>query len=534
MISPTTMLSNAISSLSFDERCIRLLNNSSSGVGGGHQGSSSLQRIDHGRSHSDGVFSPPSHYLTHHMFNSNSIGNLIHPVNVNDVSPPSSSSMIFHHYTTTTNSSTSAGTLSPSSSSSGAAAFTASLPPMYILEQQHQQQQHPQHPQHPQQQQQQQQRIDGSLHHIISPQHVELHSLISTPLTQTSTTSTTSTSSSSFNNNNTNNNVLYMPPPVNARERINEFRKVRVIGTGSFGYVYLVQHMMDHNYYALKCLLKSDVVKQNQVEHLHSEKSILSTIHHPFIVNLYQSFQDESRIYLLFEYVAGGEVFKHLRDARVFSNDMAKFYAAEIVLAFEYLHRNNIAYRDLKPENLLIDSQGHIKITDFGFAKRVTDRTFTLCGTPEYLAPEIIQGTGHGKAVDWWALGILIFEMLAGFPPFYDDDTHNIYQKILAGRIAFPVHFDPLAKDLVKKLLTTDRSNRLGALRNGAQDVKEHRWFEGIIWTNLYNRTTPGPFIPNIQHEGDSHYFEQYMQDDKYEDPPPGYVDPYRRHFQDF
>ncbi|KAF2074596.1 hypothetical protein CYY_004103 [Polysphondylium violaceum] len=330
-------------------------------------------------------------------------------------------------------------------------------------------------------------------------------------------------------------NSYYLPTPSNARERLKEFKQVRVIGTGTFGKVYLVQNVNDRKFYAMKCLNKAYVVQLKQVEHLNSEKSILASIHHPFIVNLYQAFQDEKKLYLLFEYVAGGEVFTHLRRSMKFTNSTAKFYAAEIVLALEFLHKQNIVYRDLKPENLLIDNEGHIKITDFGFAKRVEDRTFTLCGTPEYLAPEIIQSKGHGKAVDWWALGILIFEMLAGYPPFYDDDTFAIYNKILAGRITFPLGFDSDAKDLIKRLLTADRTRRLGALKDGAMDVKNHRWFADINWESLYNRTIPGPFIPNIQHQGDSSNFELYEEEEMIEEsPPPGFVDPYAHLFKDF
>ncbi|KAM9967570.1 hypothetical protein ACTFIW_001654 [Dictyostelium discoideum] len=330
-------------------------------------------------------------------------------------------------------------------------------------------------------------------------------------------------------------NSFFLPPPVNARERLKEFKQIRVIGTGTFGKVYLIQNTKDGCYYAMKCLNKAYVVQLKQVEHLNSEKSILSSIHHPFIVNLYQAFQDEKKLYLLFEYVAGGEVFTHLRKSMKFSNSTAKFYAAEIVLALEFLHKQNIVYRDLKPENLLIDNQGHIKITDFGFAKRVEDRTFTLCGTPEYLAPEIIQSKGHGKAVDWWALGILIFEMLAGYPPFYDDDTFAIYNKILAGRITFPLGFDVDAKDLIKRLLTADRTRRLGALRDGALDVKNHRWFSDINWERLYQRRDNGPFIPKIQHQGDSSNFEMYDEEEMVEEPPSSnYVDPYAHLFKDF
>jgi serine/threonine protein kinase len=314
---------------------------------------------------------------------------------------------------------------------------------------------------------------------------------------------------------------------------LDQFEQLVTLGTGTFGRVYLIRHKSTGKYYAMKTLKKSEVVRLKQVEHINSEKQILSTIRHPFIVTLYRSFQDEKYLYMLEEYVIGGEMFSHLRRAGRFSNEVTRFYAAEIVLALEYLHSLNIVYRDLKPENLLIDHQGHIKITDFGFAKRVEDRTWTLCGTPEYLAPEIIQSKGHGKAVDWWALGILIFEMLAGYPPFFDDNPFGIYEKILGGRITFPSHFDPNAKDLIRKLLAADRTRRLGNLKGGAADVKNHKWFKGVDWEALYHKRVPAPIIPEVEHEGDTSHFEKY--DEPMDDPNdtiPG--DPYKSLFKDF
>nr|XP_053641429.1 cAMP-dependent protein kinase catalytic subunit 3-like [Cherax quadricarinatus] len=182
-------------------------------------------------------------------------------------------------------------------------------------------------------------------------------------------------------------------------------------------------------------------------------------------IHWYWHHRDDRFLYMLFEYVCGGELFAYLRNAGKFPMTTASFYASEIVSALEYLHSLSVVYRDLKPENLLLDKDGHLKITDFGFAKKLTDRTWTLCGTPEYLAPEIIQSKGHNKAVDWWALGILIYEMLAGYPPFFDDNPFGIYEKILGGRVEWPRHLDTSAKDLVKKLLTQDRTKRLGNMK---------------------------------------------------------------------
>lgn len=293
---------------------------------------------------------------------------------------------------------------------------------------------------------------------------------------------------------------------------LNDFQLLKTLGTGTFGRVYLSKYRDTNQYYAVKVLPKTEIVRLKQVEHINSEKNILAIIDFPFIVNMICTFQDTQNIYMLLEYVIGGELFSHLRRSGRFSNDITRFYTAEIVLAIEYLHSLNIIYRDLKPENLLLDERGHIKITDFGFAKRVTDRTWTLCGTPEYLAPEIIQSKGHGKAVDWWALGILVFEMLAGYPPFFDENPFGIYEKILANKAVYPTYFHPDAKDLIKRLLNTDRSRRLGNLSGGAIDVKNHKWFNGVDWNLLLAKGVRAPYIPESRYAGDTRNFENYPE----------------------
>jgi protein kinase X len=250
---------------------------------------------------------------------------------------------------------------------------------------------------------------------------------------------------------------------------------------------------------------------------------------------------------MLLEYVCGGELFSVLRQFNKFDSKMAVFYAAEIVTALDYLHSHQIVYRDLKPENILLDAEGHLKLTDFGFAKKVTNKTFTLCGTPEYLAPEIIQAKGHNSTADWWALGILIYEMLSGSPPFYDESTHKVYERILQSKIEWPRHFDFSAKDIIKRFLASDPTKRLGSgnsatngsssfiavscsngavatnesnnsQRNrstsGADEVKRHRWFVSITWDDVYNRRLKPPFIPKISHEGDTSNFEKYETPD--------------------
>jgi len=295
---------------------------------------------------------------------------------------------------------------------------------------------------------------------------------------------------------------------------LKNFELKDTLGTGSFGRVRLVKYDGDGAFYALKILKKSEVIYLKQVEHVKTEKKLLELIHHPFIVNLKGAFQDDKNLYLMMEYIIGGEFFSHLRKAGRFPNDTSKFYAAQVTLVFEYLHELQILYRDLKPENLLLDKAGHCKVTDFGFAKKVEYRTWTLCGTPEYLAPEIILSKGHGKAVDWWALGILTYEMLAGYPPFYDEDPLGIYQKILEGKIKFPWHFDRHSKDLIKRLLTADLTKRLGNLKAGAEDIKRHKWFstgcEATWWEDMMKKKISPPINPEVGNADDTSNFEKY------------------------
>lgn len=286
------------------------------------------------------------------------------------------------------------------------------------------------------------------------------------------------------------------------------------IGTGTFGRVVLIQNKLTRDYYALKILPITEIIRLKQVDHVQNEKEILFGVDHPFIINLLCTSHNSTFLYLLFEYVPGGELFSYLRNAGHFSNSTTLFYSSQLVLVLEYLHSKSVVYRDLKPENLLLDSRGYLKVTDFGFAKRLVDRTWTLCGTPEYLAPEIIQNKGHNKAVDWWAFGILLFEMLVGYPPFYDESPFGIYEKILAGKIEWPRMFNTVVKDLIRKLLIQDRSKRLGSMKNGADDVKNHKWFRNTEWEEIYNRRLTAPIVPKILHDGDVRNFDVYPEID--------------------
>lgn len=295
--------------------------------------------------------------------------------------------------------------------------------------------------------------------------------------------------------------------------RLENYELLTTVGTGTFGRVIVARHRQNKTFYALKVMSIAEVLRLKQTEHVKNEKEILMQISHPFIISLHWTYHNDKFLYMLLDYVCGGELFSYLRNAVKFSNDTAIFYAAEIVSALEYLHSQSIIYRDLKPENLLLDRDGHIRLCDFGFAKKVYDRTWTLCGTPEYLAPEIIVGKGHHKAVDYWALGILIYEMLVGYPPFYDENPFQIYQKILAAKIDWPRHIDLVAKDLIRKLLATDRTKRLGTMKNGAEDVKRHKWFKSIDWAIVSQKKLQPPIVPKVAHEGDTKNFDKYDEE---------------------
>uniref|UniRef100_A0A915I1A6 Protein kinase domain-containing protein n=1 Tax=Romanomermis culicivorax TaxID=13658 RepID=A0A915I1A6_ROMCU len=191
---------------------------------------------------------------------------------------------------------------------------------------------------------------------------------------------------------------------------LRNFEDICTLGTGTYGRVHLLKHRKNNKYYALKIMIIDSVIRSKQVDHVHNEKKILERIDHPFIVVMHTAFHDKKCLYMLFDYVAGGELFSYLRSENFFAEPVARFYAVEIILALDYLHKLKIIFRDLKPENILLDTDGHVKLTDFGFAKMLNEpRTWTMCGTPEYLAPEVIQGKGHNMAVDWWSLGKKIF-----------------------------------------------------------------------------------------------------------------------------
>ncbi len=298
--------------------------------------------------------------------------------------------------------------------------------------------------------------------------------------------------------------------------KVKDYDKLKTVGLGSYGRVRLCKQKKTGNVYVMKILKKNDIIKQKQVDHVYSEFNILSGLKHPFIVQLIgYNFEDPKYIYFIMEYIQGGELFSLLRSKGSFPVSQTKFYIAHIITIFEYLHSKNIVYRDLKPENILINKNGYLKLTDFGFAKILeNEKTYTLCGTPEYLAPEIILNKGHGKAVDWWTLGILLYEMLVGIDPFSDDDPMKTYQKILKGKINFPKTINKDAKSLIKHLLTQDTTKRFGCLKNGVKDILNHRFFEGFDWKNFVYLSMPAPYKPEIKSDDDTSNFEKYPESD--------------------
>jgi protein-serine/threonine kinase len=216
------------------------------------------------------------------------------------------------------------------------------------------------------------------------------------------------------------------------------------------------------------------------------------------------------------EYCPGGELFFHLSRAGRFSEGRCRFYASEILLAIEYLHRLNIIYRDLKPENILLDSDGHVKLTDFGLSKEGIQDNFSaksMCGTPEYLAPEILNKAGHGKAVDWYSLGALMYEMLTGLPPFYTRDREKLFERIRRGELAYPSYITPVTKSLLQHLLEGDPLKRLGAGVGDGDEVKAHPFFSGIEWVAIQQRRVTPPFKPQVSQTGDVKYFEKEFLD---------------------
>ncbi|OAL03436.1 serine/threonine-protein kinase YPK2/YKR2 [Phaeosphaeriaceae sp. SRC1lsM3a] len=309
------------------------------------------------------------------------------------------------------------------------------------------------------------------------------------------------------------------------RLSIDDFELLKVVGKGSFGKVMQVQKKDTHRIYALKTIRKAHIISRSEVAHTLAERSVLAQINNPFIVPLKFSFQSPEKLYLVLAFVNGGELFHHLQKEQRFDINRARFYAAELLCALECLHGFNVIYRDLKPENILLDYTGHIALCDFGLCKldmKDEDRTNTFCGTPEYLAPELLTGAGYTKSVDWWTLGVLLYEMLTGLPPFYDENTNDMYRKILTEPLHFPGPevVPPAARDLLTRLLDRNAEKRLGA--KGAAEIKAHYFFHSIDWRKLLERKYEPSFKPNVVDAKDTANFDREFTS---EAPTDSYVD---------
>ncbi|XP_036428097.1 cGMP-dependent protein kinase 1 isoform X2 [Colossoma macropomum] len=303
-----------------------------------------------------------------------------------------------------------------------------------------------------------------------------------------------------------------------------DFNIIDTLGVGGFGRVELVQLKSEETKtFAMKILKKRHIVDTRQQEHIRSEKQIMQEAHSDFIVRLYRTFKDSKYLYMLMEACLGGELWTILRDRGSFEDSTTRFYTACVVEAFAYLHSKGIIYRDLKPENLILDHRGYAKLVDFGFAKKIGfgKKTWTFCGTPEYVAPEIILNKGHDISADYWSLGILMYELLTGSPPFSGPDPMKTYNIILRGidMIEFPKKITKNAANLIKKLCRDNPSERLGNLKNGVKDIQKHKWFEGFNWEGLRKGTLTPPIIPDVSSPTDTSNFDSFPEDN--EDPPP-------------
>lgn len=291
----------------------------------------------------------------------------------------------------------------------------------------------------------------------------------------------------------------------------NDFKKIKIVGEGAFGKVYLAQHLPTGTYYAMKQVEKGNIVRTKQTEHSKNEKKVLEAIRFPFVVHMECFFKDNDCLYFMLPFANGGDMFTHLGDCKHFDETRSKFYAAQVILALEYLHNCDLIYRDLKPENVMIDIHGYVKLTDFGFCKLMTKvRTWTLCGTPYYIAPELLLMKGYGTSADWWSFGILVYEMNAGQPPFNGYNHMKIYEKIIKGKFKCPGRFSRGLTDFLKGIIELDITKRLGCMKNGSMDLKNHKWLESTNWLGLLEYKVPAPFVPAVISVDDTRYFDDY------------------------
>ncbi|XP_010883042.2 serine/threonine-protein kinase Sgk2b [Esox lucius] len=290
-----------------------------------------------------------------------------------------------------------------------------------------------------------------------------------------------------------------------------DFHYLKVIGKGSFGKVLLARHRKSGGFYAVKVLQKDVIMRRKEQRTVMIERNVLlKGLQHPFLVGLHFSFQTLHRLYFVLDYINGGELFFHLQKEGAFPESRAKFYTAEMASALGYLHSLNIVYRDLKPENILLDGEGHVVLTDFGLCKEgvsVSETMQTFCGTPVYLAPEVLLGHAYSRVVDWWGLGTVLYEMLYGLPPFYSRSKAKTFEKILHAPLQLRSTVSQASQSLLRGLLERDCNKRLGRRRDLAE-LQDHTFFQSINWDDLLSRRVPPPFIPKLSSPCDVRYFD--------------------------
>jgi len=316
---------------------------------------------------------------------------------------------------------------------------------------------------------------------------------------------------------------------------IDDFEIRRVLGTGGFGKVFQVSKTagaQKGKIYAMKVLKKAVIVRNKDTKeidrevnvHAKMERDVLLAVRHPFIVDLKYAFQAGNKVYLILEYLAGGELFMQLQKERMLMEDTAIFYLSQVLLAIEHLHLIGIIYRDLKPENIMLDRTGNVKLTDFGCVKESAsdEINYTFCGTVEYMAPEILNRSGHGKEVDWWSFGILAHDMLTGAPPFTGGNRKVITDRVLKSKLQLKKYLTPNAKDLLKKLLNKQAENRLGFGEKDSEAVKNHKFFTGVNWDHVLSKKTKPPFLPVLRSEDDFSNFDDEFTSKPAIDSPAG------------
>mmetsp|Transcript_19249 Transcript_19249/g.33208 ORF Transcript_19249/g.33208 Transcript_19249/m.33208 type:complete len:555 (+) Transcript_19249:239-1903(+) len=312
------------------------------------------------------------------------------------------------------------------------------------------------------------------------------------------------------------------PAPVGP----SDFDLLRVVGQGAFGKVFQVQHKATKQVYAMKVMRKEHILQKDHSEYVKSERDLLTTVVHPYIVTLRFCFQTSTKLYLVLDFMNGGHLFYNLYREGVFSEEVARLYTAEIVSAVSYLHSVGIMHRDLKPENVLLDSEGHVRLTDFGLAKgnmeNACARSNSFIGTVEYMAPEIIEGKGHSKNVDWWSTGILMYEMLCGMPPFRAKSRNALQTQITSGKVKYPKFLSSDALNLLKALLARDPTKRLGSGPAGSDEIKKHAFFKQINWGKLDRRELPSKFKPAVKDCEDTTNFDKLWTDQPAYDTPCG------------